>query len=157
MSYNCKDAKKDSLTSRLNRKITILRRPSEEEWLGTAGNNDDFGPDESTEYNLDGPAYHLYNDLLNPDAPLRDDYGQPVDTWVEVTTVWAAVEPLQGREYFAAMAENADVTTRIRIRYRAGIDRTMIARYKGIEYDILYVINPKMANVELQLMSKERQ
>ncbi len=55
----------------------------------------------------------------------RDAEGVTTETWTNVATVWAAVEPLQGREYFQAQAVNAEVTTRVRIRYRAGIVPTM--------------------------------
>lgn len=84
-------------------------------------------------------------------------YNEPVTTTVTVATVWAAIEPLRGNEYFAAFAEQAEVTTRIRIRYREGIDRTMIVKYGDIEFEILHIIHPEMNRIELQLMCKERQ
>ncbi|ASA22085.1 phage head closure protein [Paenibacillus donghaensis] len=86
-----------------------------------------------------------------------DEWGQPTDDWVEVVKLWAAIEPLRGQDRAAAAQVTADVTTRIRIRYREGIDRTMVVRYKGVEFEILYIINPKYENKELQLMCKERQ
>lgn len=86
-----------------------------------------------------------------------DEYGQPIDTWVDVATVWAAVEPLRGREYIATMSEHAEVTTRIRIRYRDDIDRTMRVKYGETEFEILHIIHPEFNRRELQLMCKERQ
>lgn len=86
-----------------------------------------------------------------------DAYGQPNTEWTNGAKIWAAIEPLRGREFFAAQAENAEVTTRIRIRYRSDVDRTMRIKYKDIIFEILYIINPEMANEELQLMCKERQ
>lgn len=86
-----------------------------------------------------------------------DSYNQPLDEYNPVCTVWAAIEPLQGREYFAAMQVNAEVTTRIRIRYRDGIDRTMIIRHGDHEFEILYVLHPEFGKKELQLICKERQ
>lgn len=94
--------------------------------------------------------------IISPYGP-PDEYGEPTEGPVTVATLCAAIEPLQGREYFAALQENADVTTRIRIRYRDGIDRTMIVRYKGHEFVILYVLHPEFGKKELQLMCKERQ
>ncbi|MDL1909696.1 head-tail adaptor protein [Chloroflexi bacterium CFX6] len=38
-----------------------------------------------------------------------------------VATVWAAVEPMSGREFIEATQVQADVTIRIRIRYRNDI------------------------------------
>lgn len=86
-----------------------------------------------------------------------DEYNEPLDEWVPVAEVWAAIEPLRGREYFAARAEHAEVTTRIRIRYREGIDRTMRVKYGDIEFEILHIIHTDFAKKELQLMCKERQ
>lgn len=96
--------------------------------------------------------------ILRPPGPEdTDDYGQPLDNPIEVCKVWAAIEPLRGREFFAAQAVNAEVTTRIRIRYREGIDRTMIVRHKGHTFEILYKIDPEFRHEELQLMCKESQ
>jgi len=90
-------------------------------------------------------------------TPGAGPYGGSAETLVPVCTVWAAIEPLRGREYFAAMAEHADVTTRIRIRYRDGIDRTMRVKYGETEFEVLHIIHPEFAKKELQLMCKERQ
>lgn len=95
--------------------------------------------------------------LRPPGLEEVDEYNQPVVVWPVVGSMWAGIEPLQGREFFAAKAENAEVTTRIRIRYRNDIDRTMKVSYKGITFEILYIIHPKFGKRELQLMCKERQ
>ena len=86
-----------------------------------------------------------------------NNYNERLDEWIEVATCWAAIEPIRGREFFSAGAEHAEVTTRIRIRYREGIDRTMIARFKNHEFEILHIIHPNFEYKELQLMCKERQ
>jgi phage head-tail adaptor, putative, SPP1 family len=92
---------------------------------------------------------------VDPDE--TDEYGEPLDGPIKVCDVWAAIEPLRGQDRYIAKQEQADVTTRIRIRYRDGIDRTMIAKYGEIEFEILYIIHPDFAKTELQLMCKERQ
>lgn len=84
-------------------------------------------------------------------------YNETVNEPVKVAEVWAAIEPLQGKEYFSAYAEQVDVSTRIRIRHREDIDRTMSVEYKGTTFEILSIINPKFGQKELQLMCKERQ
>ncbi|GAE27024.1 head-tail adaptor [Halalkalibacter wakoensis JCM 9140] len=98
--------------------------------------------------------------IIRPPGPNDlDGAGQPSDNWQEVTTLWAAIEPLRGRDYESARQMVAEVTTRIRIRYREGIDRTMKAIHiqSGTEFDILHVLHPKFAKKELQLLSKEMQ
>lgn len=51
----------------------------------------------------------------------RDQYGQPSDPWQDVTTVWASVSPLSGRELSVARQRSATVTHEVRMRSRAGV------------------------------------
>lgn len=96
--------------------------------------------------------------IFRPAGPDEtDEYGEPLDTPVKVFDLWAAIEPLRGQDRYVAQQEHADVTARIRIRYRAGIDRTMTVKYGDQEFEILYIIHPLLAKKELQLMCKERQ
>ncbi len=85
----------------------------------------------------------------------QDEVGQPVQEWQDVATVWGAVEPLRGREYFAAAQTQAEVTTRIRVRYRRGIRPDMRALYDGRVFNITAVIDPEERHRELQLMCRE--
>lgn len=96
--------------------------------------------------------------ILRPPGPDDvDEYGQPLDEWPELRRIWAAIEPLRGQDRYAAKQENAEVSTRIRIRYSEGIDRTMRVKYGGHVFEILYIIHPEFGKKELQLMCKERQ
>jgi SPP1 family predicted phage head-tail adaptor len=84
-----------------------------------------------------------------------DEIGQPLpDTWTDVATVWAAVEPLAGREYIAAGAMVSAVETRIRLRYRPGVVSSMRVIHGDTVYGIEAVIHVKSARRELQLMCK---
>lgn len=85
----------------------------------------------------------------------QDEAGQPVQEWQDVATVWAAVEPLRGREYWAAAQVQSEVTTRIRIRYRSGIRPDMRVLYGGRVFNVTAVIDPEERHVELQLMCRE--
>lgn len=145
------------LVNRLDKRIAIFRPYGPEDYLSSAGNEETFELSEDTEFCSADDANVLFNALVDPDAPATDDYGEPIDGYIPVCTVWGAIEPLRGREFFAAQAEHSEVTTRIRIRYRKGIDRTMIVRYGDTEFEILYIIHPEFAKHELQLMCKERQ
>lgn len=85
----------------------------------------------------------------------RDTFGGEVITWTTYATVWAAVEPLTGREWLEGRQPTAEVTTRIRIRYRSGITPEMQAVYGAHTYDILAVVQPEENRQELQLMCQE--
>lgn len=85
----------------------------------------------------------------------QDEWGQPMpETWAPIATVWAAVEPLNGREFFAASTTVAEVETRIRIRYRPGLSVTDRINHEGALHNIQTVINPRSGNRELVLMCR---
>lgn len=82
----------------------------------------------------------------------RNAIGEPVEAWADVATVWAAVEPVQGREFWEQQQVQSEVTTRIRIRYRAGVTAAMRVTYGGRFYNIKSVIDPRERHDEMQLM-----
>jgi SPP1 family predicted phage head-tail adaptor len=71
--------------------------------------------------------------------------GEMIKTWVEVwVKVPASVEPLSAREFIAAAATHNEVTARIGIRKRAGVDPTMRIIHRGKIYNIEGVLpDPK--------------
>lgn len=86
-------------------------------------------------------------------SPNQNEYGEPSEVWtVFLNDIWAAVEPLQGRELFAAQEHHAEVTTRIRIRYRDGVTAKMRVVFEGAYYDIKAVIDPERRHRELHLL-----
>lgn len=86
----------------------------------------------------------------------RDSFGAEVLTWVDIATVWASVSPISGKEYFAAHQINAEVTTKITMRYRPGTTPNMRAVFQNRLFYIVSVINPEEKNIALILMCKER-
>lgn len=83
-----------------------------------------------------------------------DEIGQPYSTWLTLGTTWASVEPLVGREYFAAGGAQSEVTTKVRMRYRPGITSADRLIHEGKLYGITSVIDYKSANRELVLMCR---
>lgn len=66
--------------------------------------------------------------------------GMPDESWQTWATVYASVEPLNGRELFAAQEHHAEVTTRIRMRYREGVTAKMRVSLDGEIYEIKAVL-----------------
>lgn len=86
-----------------------------------------------------------------------DQYGTPIDQgWQDVATVWASVEPIQGREYIQLQNTQSELTTRVRIRYRQGITPAIRVLYGTRVFDIQSVIDFEERHIELQLMCIER-
>jgi SPP1 family predicted phage head-tail adaptor len=73
-------------------------------------------------------------------STVQDAYGQPVETWTEVATVWADIRDQTGKEYFAAQATQNPVQTKITIRYRAGILPAMRVVHGSGTYNIEAVL-----------------
>lgn len=84
----------------------------------------------------------------------QDPSGQPIQTWQDVATVWAAVEPLRGREFWDAQQVAAEETVRIRIRYRAGIETAMRAVWNGVPYALQAVTDVDGRHRELELIGR---
>lgn len=54
-----------------------------------------------------------------------DDEGINTPSWENVVTIWALREPLRGREFQEAAANNAENTARYKIRSLKGIEADM--------------------------------
>lgn len=94
---------------------------------------------------------------FHSDTPTQDDFGQSIESWTSYMTVWAAIEPLEGRELLLAQQVNAEVTIRVRIRYDSG--NTVSPEHRVIvgsrTLEIVNVINPSERDEKLTLMCKE--
>jgi len=88
-------------------------------------------------------------------SPTKDEFGQPNTSWEEIDTVWCAIEPLSGREFWAQQQVQSEITVRIKIRYRSDIIMGMKGEYGGKTYMIQNIIDPQEEHRELQLMCSE--
>lgn len=88
-------------------------------------------------------------------SPQQLANGEPNTEWVDLLpAVSASIEPLRGRELFAAQEHQADVDVRVRVRYREGIEPTMRVVHEGRVYDIRAVLDAELRHRELELLTK---
>lgn len=88
----------------------------------------------------------------------EDAYGDITSSWSTLYTARASVEPLVGREYYAAQQVNAENNVKFRMRYSATIATTtakMRVLFDGRYFDIQSVINIEERNKEMLLMTIE--
>jgi SPP1 family predicted phage head-tail adaptor len=85
----------------------------------------------------------------------QDAGGEMLGNWSVYAIVQASIQPISGREYFAAQSTQADVTHRINLRHLTGVTPKMRVKYGSRIFDILSVINVDERNRELQLMCRE--
>lgn|SRR4030065_1640189 len=76
-------------------------------------------------------------------------------TWSTFATVWASIEPLIGREFYAARQVNAELTGKISLRFINGITAKMRVLYDSKTYNIEAVIDVENRHKELILLVKE--
>ena len=97
--------------------------------------------------------------FLQKRATTENAYGEQVESWEDVTPLNASVEPLVGREFFRSgdlPQKIAEVDTRIRIRFRKGLNP---AEHRivhgGVVYDLVAVIQDRERR-QTQLMVKAK-
>lgn len=79
----------------------------------------------------------------------EDAYGQPAQIWTDVIRIWASIEDISGRQYFAAQAAQNPVETKITVRYRPGIAASMRAVHGSDVYDVHAVLGQGREVLEL--------
>ncbi len=78
----------------------------------------------------------------------KDSDGIAQTGWVDVATVWASVEPLSAREFIQSGQTQAAVTSRITIRYRAGLLASMRLIHRGQVFNIAGLLPDKASGLE---------
>ena len=88
-----------------------------------------------------------------------DEYGdvrKDVDAnWDDFKTAWAAVDPLSGREFYAAEQSQSEVTHKIRCRWFPGLKAEMRIVFGGRKFRIISVIDWQEAHESFLIMAKE--
>jgi SPP1 family predicted phage head-tail adaptor len=107
-----------------------------------------------------GALRHRIN--LIRQSSTKGTYGDDVVSWSTDKSVWAAVWPIKGNEYYQAQQVSSVVTHRIRIRHTTFSNSTAISARHRIEmkdgarmWEIESVINPEEENRMLDMMCKE--
>jgi SPP1 family predicted phage head-tail adaptor len=85
----------------------------------------------------------------------RDSMGGEVVTWEAFTYAWASIEPLSGREYFAAHQTQSSITHKMKMRYQSGIRPYHQIGWGGRSFNIDAVMNTEERNKELVLFCTE--
>ncbi len=96
------------------------------------------------------------NRLVTIEKPCvtRNNIGDEIETWIPIGKVWASVEPLNVREFMIARQAQAEVTTKVRMRYYPNLRQTMRLRCGAMTLVIESIINPGMANRWLDILCR---
>jgi SPP1 family predicted phage head-tail adaptor len=88
-------------------------------------------------------------------SPAKDAFGAPVTSWTTFAEVWASLEPVSGREFWAQQQVQSEVTIKVNIRYLAGVLPEMRILYGTRVLTIKHVIDPMERHDFLNLMCAE--
>jgi len=94
-------------------------------------------------------TFREFTTIVNPNT------GTVTEAWADYVSVFARVDPLVGREYFAAAAVQAEDTTKFTIRHRTDVDTTMRIAFDGHEYNITSIQNIRSGNRETLIYAKQ--
>jgi len=83
--------------------------------------------------------------------------GQVSNTWSDIATVWAAVEPLKGKDLWQSQQVQSLVTATITIRYRTDVDDKWRIKFRGRFFNIGQKIDIEEKHEYLQLLCIEAQ
>lgn len=85
----------------------------------------------------------------------QNSYGELVQTKSTYATVWASVEPLNGREFMDAKQINAELSHKVIIRHNSSVTSEDVILFGSREFKIDSVINYEERDIYQVLMCKE--
>lgn len=107
-------------------------------------------------------AYKLRHriDVQDYLSTLDEDTGLMTEGWTSIVPdgsplIPAEIVPLSGREFVAAQAIQAGVTTRITVRWQDGITSSMRVLHDGLTYDIKAVLPDPTLRRHITLMCEQ--
>ncbi len=89
---------------------------------------------------------------------LKDEYGAVIDTKSKLGVYWCESNQLSSSKTDGTLRQSQSVvefTTRYN-RYIGSIDPSMFISFRGDEYEILSVLNPRLLNEFLVITAKRR-
>lgn len=85
----------------------------------------------------------------------RDEWGNPVEEWRDLATVWASVEGLSGRVLFEAQQSVLQSDHRVTMRYRPDVRPGMVVVHDGRQLEIQAVLDEDGRKRVLTLTCRE--
>jgi SPP1 family predicted phage head-tail adaptor len=93
--------------------------------------------------------------MIQKATEARDTSGGVTKSWATFAQVWAAIDPISGREFLLAKQTNATMSHKVVIRYLDGVVPTMRVSFGGRILNIDSVINTTELNREMVLVCTE--
>jgi SPP1 family predicted phage head-tail adaptor len=96
--------------------------------------------------------------IIEDAVAVRNDIGEEIEDWTAIGARWAAVEPLQGREYVESQQTQASADHRITFRYDSLTSQLTPKQRLRVGEQIFDIESPPLnlqgRNVAIQVMAK---
>lgn len=92
---------------------------------------------------------------LQSRSTISDGSGQELQTWTDVLTAWAAIEPALGATQVVGEADFASITHDVLIRFRPNVTARMRLKYGSRVFEVVSVIDIEERHFWLQLQCSE--
>lgn len=92
---------------------------------------------------------------IEQNAQFQNTIGEWIDNWVPWAIVWAAIEPVTGRDFYITRQIDSQVDGKVRIRYREGLLPTMRINYQDRILHIVSLLVVRELKTEIHIFYKE--
>lgn len=93
--------------------------------------------------------------ILQREVRTPDDIGGYNKTWTNVADIWAEIIPMSGSEKLLGGQIQAQLTHKIHLRYRDGVDASMRLVFENRAFNIRYITNVSENNELLEILAEE--
>jgi SPP1 family predicted phage head-tail adaptor len=82
----------------------------------------------------------------------KNAVGESIPSWLTLATRWASIEPISVREQLRANAIDVSESSRIRMRYYAGLKESDRLKHGDDIYEINSVVDKEDRHIELEIL-----
>lgn len=92
---------------------------------------------------------------IQSQSTTQDAVGQETISWTTVSTVWAQINPLSGRDYYNQSGEHADITHEIMMRHGVTVRPGDRIVYGSRNFDVNSVLTVQERDAWLKIRARE--
>lgn len=85
----------------------------------------------------------------------QDDFGQPIQSWNDILTTWASINPISGKESFLANQKYSTVSHKLKVRYSTLMSVKQRIKYGTRYFNIINILDFEERKKEVLILAEE--